>query len=305
MYPSPIVLFVYNRLDHTVRTVEALLDNELANQSDLFVYSDGARTSQVESQVSAVRDYVRNITGFKSLTVIEREANLGLAKNIIDGVTSVVRKYGRVIVLEDDIVTSPAFLTFMNQALDCYHDDSKVWHISGWNYPIDTDALGDVFLWRVMNCWGWATWADRWAYFEKSPEKLVRSWSSEKKYHFDLYGSGVFWPQVERNVSGEINTWAVFWYSTIYEHQGLCLNPSVSYVQNIGNDGSGVNCGSDSSYFLHDLNDSKDVDFSVDRVESSFAVHNVIKFYKKQNRPVWIRAINKIGRLVFGITFIK
>ncbi len=125
--------------------------------------------------VAAVREYVAGIKGFKSLTVHHRPHNYGLAKSIMEGVTDVISEYGSVIVLEDDIVTVPGFLRFMNDALERYRHEPKVWHISGWNYPIDPEGLDDAFFWRTMNCWGWATWADRWTHFEKIPNDLSRN----------------------------------------------------------------------------------------------------------------------------------
>lgn len=164
---APIVLFVYNRPWHTRQTLNSLLTNELAKDSDLIVFSDAPKSPDAAILVTEVRSLLNGITGFKSVRIIERDNNWGLSKSIIEGVTEVVNIYGKVIVLEDDIVTSASFLQFMNQALDYYEKENRVWHISGWNYPIDTEGLGDAFLWRFMNCWGWATWADRWINFEK------------------------------------------------------------------------------------------------------------------------------------------
>ena len=143
---SPIVLFVYNRPWHTQQTVEALQKNELAKESELFIYSDAAKSKEAEKSVNEVRKYIQTIIGFKKVIIIKREKNWGLADSIIDGVTKIVNEYGKIIVLEDDLVTSPYFLKFMNEALVFYKDKEKVWHISGWNYPIETNKLDDVFL---------------------------------------------------------------------------------------------------------------------------------------------------------------
>lgn len=293
---APVVIFVYNRPLHTRQTLEALQKNELAVDSDLIIYADGAKNAKAFTNVKEVRGYLKTVTGFKSVTVIERDKNWGLAANIIDGVTDVVNRYGKVIVMEDDIVTSPAYLQFMNQALDFYKGNKKIWHVSGWSYPIDNNNLGDAFLWRVMNCWGWATWADRWQHFEKNPNLLIGKWSTEEKYHFDLNGSGVFWPQVEANAQGKINTWAIFWYASIFDNGGLCLNPSVSYVDNIGHDGSGVHCGSDSSHSTTLLNESMSINFPSVFTESELAVLRISDFYKKQKKSFSIRLINKMSR---------
>jgi hypothetical protein len=278
---APIVLFVYNRPTHTRRTIEALQKNELAIDCELFVYSDNARDEKARAGVDAVRAYIKTIMGFKKVTIIEREKNKGLATSIIDGVSDVVNRYGRVIVLEDDIVTSPYFLRFMNDALDYYENEKKVWHISGWNYPIDGDGVDDVFLWRMMNCWGWATWADRWAHFEKDPQKLIDTFDKKDVYRFNLDGAEDFWGHVLANYNGTMNTWAIFWYATIFQNDGLCLNPRQTLVDNIGLDGSGVNCNNDHD-FRGIVNRSYGITFTNDIQENENALKQVQCFYKKR-----------------------
>ena len=291
---APIILFVYNRIWHTQQTVEALQKNELADKSDLIIYSDAPKNDKAWSQVQEVRDYIKTVDGFKSVKIIEREKNWGLAANIIDGITDVVNQYGKIIVMEDDIVTSPAYLSFMNQALDVYQNKEKVWHISGWNYPITIDGFGDAFFWRVMNCWGWATWADRWVHFEKNPKGLIDNWSSEQKHHFDLDGSGIFWHQVTANAEGKMNTWAIFWYATLYEKGGLCLNPTLSYIDNIGHDGSGVHCGNVQTFTTTrpGLCNKTQLNWPAEITESILAVERLKKqmnqnLFKIMRKRVW------------------
>jgi GNT-I family. len=143
---APVVLFVYARPQHTKKTLEALQKNDKAESTDLIIYSDGHKFDQNRSQVQEVRNYLKTVSGFKSIKVIERDKNWGLAANIIDGVSEVINHYGKVIVMEDDIVTSPSYLSFMNQALEHYQNENKVWHISGWNYPIEVKGLDDAFF---------------------------------------------------------------------------------------------------------------------------------------------------------------
>jgi GR25 family glycosyltransferase involved in LPS biosynthesis len=154
----------------------------------------------------------------------------------------VVSAYGRVIVLEDDIVVSEGFLDFMNDALSFYENKKEVWHISAHSIVNDSKRSDDVFLWRVMNCWGWATWADRWQSYEKKPDNLFATFTEDDIRSFNLDGYKDFWGQVEGNRMGVINTWAVFWYATIFINNGLCVNPYFSYAKNTGLDGSGVHC---------------------------------------------------------------
>ena len=302
---APIVLFVYNRPWHTRQTIEALQKNELANESELFIYSDAAKNKNAEEKVNEVREYIKNIDGFKKVTIIEREINWGLANNIIDGVTKIVNKYGKIIVLEDDLVTSPYFLKFMNDALNFYENEKKVWHISGWNYPIDTKGLDDVFLYRAMECWGWATWSDRWKHYKKDIDETIKSFSKEEIKKFNLDGVENFWGQVLANRDGKINTWAIFWYATIFKQNGLCLNPSQSFVENIGHDGSGVHCGENYSFNNSSLSMKRQINFNIKIEENSLAVERIKQFYKSQKKPLFVRAINKLARIIIGKNIIK
>jgi hypothetical protein len=302
---APIALFVYNRLRHTQRTVEALLNNSLAKDSELIVFSDGPKDVEASVAVQQVRNYIKTVTGFKSVSLVERNQNEGLASNIVDGVTNVVNQYGKVIVMEDDIVTSPMYLNFMNQALDFFENEKKVWHVSGWNYPVGFNELGDAFLWRGMNCWGWATWADRWQYFEKNPKALINDWSAEERSRFDLDGSGIFWNQIEANAKGKINTWAIFWYATIFQNQGLCLNPSISYVDNIGHDGTGEHCGVGNSHSVSFLNEQSDIALPTKISEDSHSVSEIKKFSKNLKKPFVVRVVNKIGRTIMDRNLLK
>jgi hypothetical protein len=299
---APIVLFVYNRPWHTRQTVEALQKNELANESELFIYSDGPKNENAVAKVAEVREYIKTIDGFKKITIIERDKNWGLANNVIDGVTKIVNEYGKIIVLEDDLVTSPYFLRFMNEALEFYKDEEKVWHISGWNYPIETDGLDDVFFWRLMNCWGWATWADRWQNYEKNTDRLISEFTLADIQRFNLDGVENFWSQVLLNRDDMIDTWAIYWYATIFKNNGLCLNPTVSFVSNVGHDGSGVHCGKGGYCDNIVLCQKKEIVFVIDCCESGIALLRIKQFYRAQKRSLPARVINKLARMIFGYT---
>lgn len=295
---APIVLFVYNRPEHTEKTLDALGKNKCAKQSDLIVYSDAAKSPSAGESVKEVRNIIRQYSSyFASVKIVERNTNCGLAKNIIEGVTQVINQYGNVIVLEDDIVTSPVFLEFMNSALTEYKNSERVWHISGWNYPINTDDLPDAFFWRTMNCWGWATWADRWQHFTKNPQQLVQSWSKDEIKRFNLDGKYNFWSQVTANVQGKLNTWAIFWYATIFKNNGLCLNPAQSYVVNIGHDGSGENCGTTDPYQAR-LNVKNVTTWPETTTENALAVSRIKAFYRSITPPLYRRVLGKLKRML-------
>lgn len=294
---APIVLFVYNRPTHTKKTIEALSSNELAHDSDLIIYSDAPKNKAAYEGVNKVREIVKEVQGFKSVKIVERETNFGLANSIIEGVTEIINQYGKVIVLEDDLVTSPQFLNYMNQALGFYEDKKEVWHISGWNYPIKTDELDDTFLWRTMNCWGWATWSDRWKYFDKDIDKLIRTFSINDIAKFNLDDTQDFYNQIIDNKKGSVSTWAVFWYASIFLNKGLCLNPNRSFVLNIGTDGSGQNCGHSEIYNTK-LNFNSEFNFQEDIRENEFMVKRIKEFNVSVKKSLLRRLFSKIGRLI-------
>ncbi len=245
---APIVLFVYNRPWHTRQTIKALQKNELAKQSDLIIYSDAAKNEAVKDAVNEVREIVKNIAGFKTVTVIERDRNWGLADSIIDGVTTVINEYGKIIVLEDDLVTAPSFLKYMNSGLNCYQDEERVASIHGYIYPIE--GLPSSFFIRGADCWGWATWKRAWGVFERDGQKLLNELQFrklEKEANFN--GSYPYSQMLKDQINGKNNSWAVRWYMSAFLQNMLTLYPGESYVQNIGNDDSGTHCRTTDVYW--------------------------------------------------------
>ena len=241
---APIILFVYNRPYHTKRVLDCLSKNELFDKSEIIIFSDGNRSDEDFDEVKKVRELIENYDFNIKCHLIKRESNLGLSENIITGTSEILNHREKAIIMEDDILTSPYFLRYMNDALEKYENDENVWHISGWNYPIEIDKFNydkQAFFWSVMNCWGWGTWKNRWKNYKKDPIYLIKNWSPEKISKFNLNDSFDFWSQVKKNYNGSINTWAIFWMTTIFEHNGLCLNPIESFVTNIGHDNSGEN----------------------------------------------------------------
>lgn len=293
---APIILFAFNRPDHTAETLSALKRSYLADQSELFVFLDGPRSADDEKKISEVRSLITDTHGFKNVEIIQRPRNIGLANNITDGVTKIIQRKKRVIVLEDDIVVSPGFLIFMNTALDRYCFEKKIWHIGGYNEAIDNHEEKRTFLWRVMRCWGWATWDDRWSYYRKDTKSLINRFSKSDIYRFNLDDNVDFWNQVLLNDTGRLNTWAVFWYATIFINNGLCLNPTVSHVINIGFDGSGTHCSSDNSgkHSIKCLNSSISFVFPLQQVEDKEIVD---KIKQHNNRPsLTTRFFSRISR---------
>ncbi|APD89134.1 hypothetical protein BM524_04520 [Alteromonas mediterranea] len=237
---APVIVFAYNRRKHLMKTIHALAKCELAVKSRVIVMMDGPKLQEDKYIQERILYDLEHVNGFASLEVRCKEKNVGLEQNISTGISAIMAECGRAIVLEDDILVSPQFLLFMNNALKVYENEKRVWHISGWNFPIQTTDLPSCFLWRTALGWGWATWADRWQHYKREPEALIQRWDQIDIEEFNLYGSYNFWDQVLKNASGQIHTWAVFWYGTIFEHGGLCLNPTKAMTTNIGFDGTGT-----------------------------------------------------------------
>ena len=249
---APIVLFVYNRPWHTQQTLEALSKNELANHSELFIYSDGpkeAASADDFQKINEVRELIKEKNWCRSVQIIESRINKGLADSIIEGVTKIVKEYGRIIVLEDDIVTSKGFLRYMNDALELYKNEEKVMHISGYIPPISEKGLPDTFFYNQTSCWGWGTWNDSWVNFKISAIDLKEELDKRTSIsHFNIDGSYDFYSDLIKNISGEMKTWAIKWHTSVYLKNGLCLHPKKSLAQNIGFDSSGIHCGKSDKY---------------------------------------------------------
>lgn len=245
---TPITLFTYARPDHTQRTVEALLRNSGVGEHDLIIYSDAPRTPDKVQAVAAVRDYLQTITGFRSVTIHHRPQNYGLAKSIIAGVTEVLSRYERLIVLEDDMVTSPNFLSYMNEALDRFADDDRVISVHGYVYPVE-QALPEAFFLRGADCWGWATWRRGWAMFNPDGQALLDELKRrDLLMAFDFNGAYGYSQMLESQIKGTNDSWAIRWYATAFLANKLTLYPGRSLVHNIGNDSSGTHCGNNSTH---------------------------------------------------------
>lgn len=280
MILSPIVIFSYDRPMHLQQTLVALAKNELADQSDLFIYCDGAKESAPVEQVARIaenRKVAHAASGFKSVTVIERPKNIGLKANIVGAVTEIVNKYGRIITLEDDIVTSKGFLRFMNDALEMYKDDEQVMHISSYMWPHKW-PLPETFFYQVpYPGGGWATWKRAWQFYDDDAAKLYYKW--EKRWNdFNKFGGDYLSKQLAANYEGRLNTWFIKWHAVLLERGGLTLYPGQSLTNNIGFDDTATNCVATNRF------DVVPVDFVIVKrkpiKESRLAAHEIYAFYQ-------------------------
>lgn len=255
---APVILFTYNRPEHTKRTIEALQANELAEKTDLYVYSDAAKKEADQGKVQEIRDYVKKVQGFGRVELRAREVNYGLAKNIIEGVTEIVNTYGTVIVLEDDLVTNRYFLRFMNDGLARYRDEQRVTGITGFSHFGDELEYTHESYFNTLSgtSWSWATWKDRWACFDKQCadwRDLVEDKQLRKSFNYD--NTYDFYKIMKMQQTDEkTNSWAIRWYWTNFKKHGLILSPARSLVSNEGWDGTGIHCGKEKDpVFNHKL----------------------------------------------------
>jgi len=233
---APIIIFVYNRIDNIKLTIDALLKNIDSSSTEVFIYSDNAKTDDCNTKVEAVRNYIKGIKGFKNLTIIERESNYGLAKNIIAGVSEIIEKYEKVIVLEDDLITSKNFICYMNEALNFYEKNQEVFSISGFTLPLKSlqNYEFDSYLTYRPSSWGWSTWKNRWIDIDwelKDYNDFIKDKHKQKLFN----RGGIDMTRMLRHYKEEKNnSWAIRWSYAMYKKEMYSVYPKISKVQNIG-----------------------------------------------------------------------
>jgi hypothetical protein len=292
---APIAVFAYSRCAHLRQTIEALQKNREASQSKLYIYCDGSKGNQDDEAVAAVRHYARSIEGFLDIELHFRNTNMGLARSIVTGVAEVLELHETVIVVEDDLVVSPHFLSYMNQGLEIYRDEPRVASIHGYNYPVK-DTLPETFFMRGADCWGWATWARSWKNFEPDGQKLLDQLEREGLIHsFDFDGAYSYSGMLRNQIKGRNDSWAVRWHASNFLLQTLTLYPGKSLVNNIGNDGSGTH-SSATRAFDHALSN---VQIEMQRIpleESEVARQAFIAYFKAEHSYA-----RRIGRRLSGL----
>lgn len=299
MIYAPILLFVYNRPEHTRRLITSLQANRQAAQSHLIVYADQARNEEDRPKVEEVRQYIHSLQGFGSVELVERNENWGLARNVIDGVTTQLMRYDRIIVLEDDLVVAPYFLQFMNEALETYKDEERIGHIQACDFTQDS-SLPDTFLIKWTGSWGWATWARAWKHFNPNGQQLLEQLERRKLTRtFDFNGNYPFTRMLRRQIAGLNNSWAIRWNASLFLTDILSLNVGKSLVQNTGFDGSGTNCGGgglyDSTLWMKPL-----PVIPISPVAENQEARHVFERYYHRTNCFWAKAIRRIRRTLHG-----
>jgi len=293
---APIALFVYNRPEHTRRTISYLQKNLLADESRLFIFSDAPKTDDDKAKVEQVRNFIKDVSGFKSVKIIERKENLGLANSIISGVTQLVAEYGKIIVFEDDLLSSPHTLEYFNEGLNRYAKEEKVMHIGAYMYELADKKLPETFFWRAATSWGWATWGRAWNHFEDDVDVLLNQFDKQKTDQFSINGTMNFWKQLTGFKAGKNNSWAIRWYASIFLKGGLTLNPSTSLIQNIGNDGSGTHSNKEDMYQVR-IGRAAIKQFPTEIKENSQAYAAIKNFLKNRKGTLLQRGVRFVAQL--------
>ena len=353
---APILVFCYNRLEHLQRCIQSLQQNTLAAQSDLYIFSDGPKNPEAEAGVTAVRNYLKELTSsyspaltgtpsasegenevalrgeadgtteaeeasprqtgepgggdgiaereyekklFHSITVVERDRNWGLANNIIDAVTRFTRDFGRVIVVEDDLVLAPYFLQFMNDALEAYQDEPRVGHIQACDY-INSPEMPQTFLIKWTGSWGWATWYRAWQHFNPNGKALLQQLEQRQlTRQFDFNGTYGYTRMLRRQIEGKNNSWAIRWNASLFLEDMLSLNVGRSLVRNEGFDNSGEHCGGGDLYGSDLWMQPLPVEKQATITENLHARHLYERYYARTN-SFWAKAIRRIKRTLKG-----
>jgi hypothetical protein len=300
---APIVVFTYNRLLCTVETIEHLKKNLLAKDSDLFIYSDAPKNIKDIKKVQEVRDYIHNIHGFKSVNIILREKNFGLRRSIIDGVTNITNKYGKVIVLEDDLITSPFFLNFINDGLTIYEDDEEVCQVMGYSYTekyMEKYEISDTYFIKNISSLGWGVWARSWKVFISDTKSLLHEIQSQNlSFELNREESYDYVGLIKNQIEGKVDSWAINWLVSTFLNNMYTLYPSKSFVRHIGISGTGTHYSRNFKRDdpLHVALTNKKIEITRQKVielEGPRRAYN--EFLKSYKMPLFIRIINRLNK---------
>ena len=293
---APIALFAFNRPSHLAQTLTALAQCSQAQESDLTIFCDGPRSDQDVEPVERVRAIARRWAdsgAFSQVTIIEQPTNLGLAQSVIRGVTRILSESDTIIVLEDDMVVSPDFLRYMNNALALYRDESAVVSIHGFTMNVDIQ-LPQTFFLRGADCWGWATWRRGWDLFESNSQLLLdRLDTSGEVDDFDFGGVYPYRDMLERQVQGSVDSWAVRWYASAFLENRLTLYPGKSLVRNIGQEGSGTHSVERASHSVRENRFEFPID-KIDCIESREARRAFQHALANDREPRWRSALRRL-----------
>jgi len=304
---APIALFIYNRPKHTLQTLEALANNILANESVLYVFADGPKPNATladNKKIEETRQIVQSKKWCKEVFLEKRNNNVGLANNIISGVTELLQKFEAIIVLEDDLITATGFLSYMNKALHRYSNSDKIMQVSGYNFPTKRQSKNRSYFLPLTTSWGWGTWSRAWKKFDPlSTGYEMLKIDNKLKYRFDVNGtysySNMLFSQMEEKT---IDSWAIRWWWTVFKEDGLTLYPDKSLVYNngFGNDATHTQ---KSSFLVNDLcfNNEYQIHYFPNKILPNHKRLNNIRKHLAPKENLFVRLVRRIiNRKLFG-----
>ena len=295
---APILLFVYNRLIHTQKTIKALQENELANQSTLYIFSDAPHSEKERIAVESVRNYIKGINGFKQVIIKKANKNNGLAKSIILGVSEVIKIHKRVIVLEDDLITSKNYLTYMNSALNFYSNNPEIFQISGYSPPIslttdvEINTNSSVYFAPRICSWGWGVWEDRWESIDWELSDFKEFIKNRKAIKYFSHGGKDKISVLIGAYQGFNDVWAIICeYGRFKCNNSLVVYPKCSKVKNIGSDGSGIHKDTRSKFDV-EIDNTNSTSFNFQKFQGQTDYKRISKHFEK------FYSINQVNRIL-------
>ena len=295
---APICLFVFDRPFHTERVLSSLAENVESKNSILYIYSDGIPENCTKERLDNIiltRKIISNEKRFKEVNITFRNKNLGLSYSLINGISEVCEKHGKIIVLEDDLVVEIFFLNYMNKALEVYEFENKIGAICGYFYPVlNLESYSETFCLNYNSCWGWATWQRSWSNFEENGELLLTKIKSQNlNTKFDYNNTRYHTKMLENQVLGRNNSWAIRWAATLFLNNQLSLFPKMSLVDNIGFDGSGFHSGFETTYDVVLMKD-KISNYTNDIKENESIKIKLERFFNSNNKKEFINRLKRI-----------
>jgi len=284
---APVVLFTYNRYQHLKKVIDSLSKNKLAKKSTLIIYSDNYKDQKDKDTIIKIRKFIRKVQGFKKIIIYERKKNFGLSKNITLGVRSVLKKFKKIIVIEDDLLLDKYFLNYMNDGLELFKSNKKVASIHGYIYPINfSSQIPDYFFFKGADCWGWATWKRSWNIFEKNGDKLKKFIDQKNlKKEFNFNSSYDYYKMLVEQIKGKNDSWAIRWYASAFIKQMYTLYPKKTFVKNIGTDGSGTHGTGNRKVNKKSINRKKYITIDIDnkKISENFQAKKKVEEYFRKN----------------------
>ena len=261
---SPVVIFAYNRPDHLLNLLTSLSTNPELKNTDGYIFIDGPKGDIDLKRNQKTLEVAKREWQFKNKTIIQRESNLGLKQNILEGLTEICKKFDSFIVLEDDLKVSSNFLKYMNFSLNEFENNKIIQHVNGYNYKNQILKSNHIYQSSILFPWGWGTWSKYWSSFISNPENFqvnkIKNLSSKSIKDFNFYNLSGLMDQLEKNENKKLETWAVYWYQFVFLNGGLATTPGKSFTQNFGFDGSGQNSGNN-KMFRTDFSKSDNFNF--------------------------------------------